>query len=134
MKKTVFIIPILSFCLFLTGCNHDKEILEFFDEFDAVTFELVEKIKSGDVGGARALLDSKKESLRRGWRKIPRSRSHVYMSEAVKRRYDASFYQNLEAVKTAAQILGSRFENDQPRRQELQNLVTEFKEIFRTNY
>jgi hypothetical protein len=135
MKKTVFVLLILSFCLFLTGCRDDKELLQFFDELDVLTGEMVRKIEAGDIDGARAAFDAKKEALSSVWRKVPRKTGgrdrKIYLSSEAMKRYRGSHSDNLSAVSTAATALEIKLANDKVKVEKLRNLVTEYRETFR---
>jgi hypothetical protein len=134
MKKHAIIL-ILSFCLLLTGCRNDEEILNFFDEWDVLASEMVRKIESGDVDGARAAFDAKKESLGSVWRKIPRktsgSNTKIYMSSAVLKRYQESYFNNLTSVSTASIPLEIKLAKDPAKLERLRNLVTEYRAVFK---
>jgi hypothetical protein len=134
MKKRAIIL-ILSFCLVLTGCRNDEEILKFFDEWDVLAAEMVRKIESRDVDGARAAFEAKKESLGSVWRKIPRktsgSNTKIYLSSAVLKRYQESYFNNLSSVSTAAIPLEIKLANDRAKLEKLRNLVTEYRATFR---
>lgn len=134
MKK--ILLPfIFTLFLILTACNNDQEILVFFDEWDNTTNIMLQKIEDGDIDGARLVFDAHKENLKSGWRKIPRSRSggngKIYMSSAVKKRYDESFFRNIEAIGNSATTFENKFGKDKLRVEKLQNLIQEHREIFR---
>lgn len=134
MKK-IFPSFILIFILILAGCNNDKEILGFFDDWDKVTNEMVKKIEASDLDGARSLFDSKKDDLRSGWAKIPRSRNgsstKIYMSSSVKKRYDESFFKNIELVTTSVSKFESQNRDDKSKIEQIQTLLKEYRELFR---
>lgn len=134
MKK--ILIPfVFTLFLLLTACNNDQEILAFFDELDNVTQIMLEKIESGDVDGARLIFDSKKEILKSGWKKIPRSRSggsgKIYMSSAVRKRYNESYFKNIEEIANSVTPFASKFGKDKTKVEKLQNLIKEYREMLR---
>lgn len=134
MKK-ILLSFIFTLFLLLTACNNDQEILVFFDEWDNVVKIMLQKIEAGDVDGARLVFDSKKEILKSGWEKIPRSRSggssKIYMSSAVKKRYLESFSPNLNAITNTLITFENKFGKDKTKVEKLKNLNTEYREIFR---
>ncbi|MBX7171123.1 MAG: hypothetical protein K1X72_09205 [Pyrinomonadaceae bacterium] len=134
MKK-LFLSFFFPLMLILTACNNDKEILAFFDEWDNTTNLMLQKIEAGDVDGARLIFDAQKENLKSGWAKIPRSRnggsSKIYMSSAVKKRYDESFFKNIEAIRDSAPTFREKVGGDKIKVEKLQNLIQEYREIFR---
>lgn len=134
MKK-IFLFFVLTLFLLLTACNNDQEILAFFDEWDNVAQIMLQKIEAGEIDGARLIFDSKKENLKSGWERIPRSRSggssKIYMSSAVKKRYDKSFFKNIEAITNSIPTFENKFGKDKAKVEKLQNLVKEYREIFR---
>lgn len=134
MKK-IFLFFVLTLFLLLTACNNDREILAFFDEWDNVAQIMLEKIEAGEIDGARLIFDSKKENLKSGWERIPRSRSggssKIYMSSAVKKRYDKSFFKNIEAITNSIATFENKFGKDKAKVEKLQNLAKEYREIFR---
>ncbi|HRH42221.1 MAG TPA: hypothetical protein PKY82_11400 [Pyrinomonadaceae bacterium] len=134
MKK--ILLPfIFTLFLLLTACNNDQEILAFFDEWDDTTNIMLQKIEAGDIDGARLVFDAHKENLKSGWRKIPRSRSggngKIYMSSAVKKRYDGSFSQNINAITNTFITFENKFGKDKTKVEKLKILDTEYREIFR---
>ncbi len=134
MKKILLCFA-LTLILLLTACNNDKEILAFFDDWDNTTNQMLQKIESGDVGGARLIFDAQKENLKSGWKKIPRSRnggsSKIYMSSAVKKRYDESFFKNIESITYSITAFREKVGGDKSKVEKLNNLIQEYREIFK---
>lgn len=114
MKKvTLFLM--LAFCMALAGCSKDAEVEAFITEFDATTNEMVGKIDAspdGDgVDAAQKSFDAKKEGLKTKWNAIKDARD-AQVSEAVKKKMDASMEKNMKAIidtasKNAVGIAGS---------------------------
>jgi hypothetical protein len=77
MKRIKLFLILLVFFLSSTGCGNENsaEIDAFLTEWESVTDDMVRKIDSGDIDGARDLFVSKKEGLRSKWEMIQRDYS-----------------------------------------------------------
>lgn len=129
MKKiTLFLM--LAFCLSLAGCSKDAEIGAFITEWDTTTNDMVQKINTGDVDGAKTAFDAKKESLKSKWNGIKDAKG-FQVSEDSKKKMEESMKKNMSALMGAMTSNMMKLAADKPKMDKLQALIKEYGEIFK---
>lgn len=107
MKKVALLV-FVSFVLSFVGCAPAADVGSFVTELDSVTAEVVKKISSNDVAGAKTYFDGKKAGLASSiavLKKIPDGQ----MPKADEDKLVASVDKNLKALQDA---IDSRKRND----------------------
>lgn len=128
MKKiTLFLV--LTFCLALIGCSKDAEIGTFLTEWDSVTNEMVKKIDEGDVEGAKAAFDAKKESLKKTFKEVKEVRG-FQVSEDTKKKIADSSKKNYDALTGSFTKNAMKFVADKSKGDKVQALIKEYADIF----
>jgi hypothetical protein len=129
MKKvTVFLVAI--FALGLAGCSKDAQINTFLTEWESVTNDMVTKIEAGDVDGARAAFEGKKESLKTSWDGVKTARG-FQVSEDTKKKMEESAKKNMTNLMNATMKGTMKMAGDKTKSDKLQALMKEYSEIFK---
>ena len=129
MKKlSVFLMA--AFLLSMVGCSKDAEVNAFITEWDSVTNEMVQKINSGDVDGAAAAFDAKKESLKTKWDGI-KNAAGMQVSEDTKKKLTESATKNMSSLSSAMTSNMMKLAADKAKLTKLQALVKEYGDIFK---
>jgi hypothetical protein len=128
MKKLSLIIA-LAFTVALSGCSKDSEISAFITEWDAVTAEMVQKINSGDVDGAKASFDQKKPSLQSKWDSIKTARGFQVSADS-KKKLEESLKKNMSSLASSMTANSMKLATDKAKFDKLRNLIDEYGKIF----
>jgi hypothetical protein len=129
MKKiTLFLV--LTFCLALIGCSKDAEINSFLTDWESVTNDMVKKIDEGDVDGAKAAFDAKKESLKAKWNDVKTARGFQVSADTQKKMTDSAT-KNMGALQGSMTKNMMKLATDKGKLDKLQALVTEYAGIFK---
>ncbi len=129
MKK-ISILLIAVFALGLAGCSKDAEINSFLTEWETVTNDMVAKIEAGDVDGAQAAFDGKKESLKTSWDNVKTARG-FQVSEDTKKKMEEGAKKNMSNLMGAVMKGTMKMGGDKPKSDKLQALMKEYGEIFK---
>ena len=128
MKKfTLFLLAV--FALGLTGCSKDAEINSFLTEWEKVTNEMVAKIETGDVAGAKTVFDGKKASLKTSWDNVKTARG-FQVGEDTKKKMEESAQKNMSNLMNATMKGTMKMGGDRAKADQLQALMKEYGEIF----
>jgi hypothetical protein len=129
MKKiTLFLV--LIFCAALIGCSKDGEITSFLTDWESVTNEMVKKIDEGDIDGAKAAFDSKKDSLKTKWESVKTARG-FQVSDDMQKKMTDSATKNMSALSGSATKNLMKFAADKPKMDKLQALIQDYSDIFK---
>ena len=129
MKKlTVFLLAI--FALSLVGCSKDAQINSFLTEWETVTNEMSKKIETGDVDGAKAAFDAKKDSLKKSWDDVKTAKG-FQVSEETKKKLEESAKNNMSNLLNATMKGSMKMGGDKAKSDKLQALMKEYGEIFK---
>lgn len=129
MKKlTVFLVAI--FALSMVGCSKDAQINAFMTELETVTNDMSAKIEAGDVDGAKAAFDAKKDSLKKGVEEIKTARG-FQVSEETKKKFEESMTKNGNTLASASMKGVMKMGGDQAKTDKLTALMKEYGEIFK---
>jgi Tfp pilus assembly protein PilP len=129
MKKITLFLT-LAFCLALVGCSKDAEVNAFLTEYEAVSNEMVKKINEGDVDGAKAAFDAKKESLRTKFVAFKDARGFQVSQDTQKKMTD-SITKNATALQTAITTNAMKLAGDPAKAAKLQALLKDYLEVFK---
>jgi hypothetical protein len=128
MKKiTIFLV--LTFCLALIGCSKDAEIGTFLTEWDGVTNDMVKKIDEGDIDGAKAAFDAKKDSLKKSFKDVKEIRGFQISKDTEKKIAD-SLTKNTTVLSGSFTKNAMKFVSDKSKMDKLQELIKEYGEVF----
>lgn len=126
-KLTIFLAAI--FALGLIGCSKDAQVNSFLTEWETVTKEISAKIETGDIDGARAAFDAKKDSLKKNWDEIKNARN-IQVSEETQKKMEESAKKNTETLLNATTEGAMKMGDDMEKTNKLQALMKEYGEIF----
>ncbi len=129
MKK-ISVLLILAFCLSMAGCSKDAEVNAFMTELDTVTNDVVQKINSGDVDGAKTAFDGKKEGLKAKWNAFKNARE-MQVSKDVMKKMQESLQKNVTALTTAVATGSIKFATDKAKGEKLQSISKEYMDLFK---
>lgn len=128
MKKlTAFLLAI--FALSLVGCSKDAQVNSFLSEWGTVTKDMSARIETGDVDGAKAAFDAKKDSLKKNWDEIKNARS-IQVSQETQKKMEESAKKNTETLLNATMEGTMKMGGDVEKSNRLQALMKEYGEIF----
>lgn len=129
MKKlTVFLLAI--FALSLVGCSKDAQINAFLTELETVTNDMSAKIETGDVDGAKAAFDAKKDSLKKNWEEVKTARG-FQVSEETTKKMQESMSKNASTLSSATMKGVMKMGGDRAKSEKLQALMKEYGDIFK---
>lgn len=126
MKKPLIILLLIS-CLCLAGCSKDAQANSFMKEYAAMTRAVADKLAAGDVQGARAAFEEKKQSLDAKWDKI-RTGLPFQFSAETKKRMKTAPEENMTELAEAANAAIRKNPKDEAR---IQALVLDIANVFR---
>jgi hypothetical protein len=128
MKKITLFLT-LTFCLALIGCSKDAEIGAFLTEWEGVTNDMVKKIDEGDIDGAKAAFDAKKDSLKKSFKDVKEIRGFQISKDTEKKIAD-SLTKNTTVLSGSFTKNAMKFATDKTKMDKLQALIKEYGEIF----
>ncbi len=120
----------LAFCLVMAGCSKDGEINAFITEWDSVTNDMVQKINTGDIDGAKTAFDAKKEDLKSKWDGVKNARGFQVGADTQKK-LEESTKKNMTALTTSMTTNMMKIATDKAKVDKLQALIKEYGEIFK---
>jgi F0F1-type ATP synthase assembly protein I len=123
-------------CVLMLGavaCSKDAEVLGFVVDFDSFSNEIVKRVKeandpSAGVDDAQAYLDSKKAEIKTKLAGIKQVRS-FQLSEDTRKKIEASFKKNAEAVAGLMVTHMMRMATDHGFQAKLEKLVKSYQEV-----
>ncbi len=130
MFKTIAIALVVMVSLILVGCSKDAEINAFLTDWDGLTQEMVKKIETGDIDGAKAAFDAKKVNLKAKWAEIKDARG-FQVGKETQDKMQASATKNMSDLQGAMMKNVMALAADKPKMDKLQALVQEYAEIFK---
>lgn len=126
-KLTVFLLAV--FALGLVGCSKDAQIKSFLTEWENVTKDMSAKIEAGDIDGAKAAFDAKKDSLKKNLEEIKNSKGRT--SEETKKKMEESAKKNKSNLLSATMKGIMKISGDKAKSDKLQALMEEYSDIFK---
>lgn len=129
MKKlTLFLLAI--FTLSLIGCSKDAQINAFMTEWETVTNDMSAKIEAGDIDGARAAFDAKKDSLKKNWDDVKTAKG-FQVTEETKKKMEEGAKKNMSTLLNATMKGAMKSGGDKAKSDKLQALMKEYGDIFK---
>lgn len=129
MKKlTAFLVAI--FALSMVGCSKDAQISAFLTEWETVTKDMSAKIETGDIDGAKAAFDARKDSLKKGVEEIKTARG-FQVSEETMKKWEEGVRKNTETLTNATLKGAMKMGGDKAKTDKLTALMKEYGEIFK---
>ncbi len=129
MKKfTLFIV--ITICFAMIGCSKDGEINAFIAEFDGITNDMAAKIDAGDIDGAKAAFDSKKDSFKTKLEGIKTARG-FQVSEETTKKLTASVTKNMSTLQSSMMKNVGKLATDKTKMDKLSALVKEYGDVFK---
>jgi hypothetical protein len=127
--KRITLFLVLTFCLALIGCSKDAEIATFMTEWEGVTNDMVKKIDAGDVDGAKAAFDGKKDALKAKWADVKTARGFQVSADTQKKMTDGAT-KNMGALTASMTKNVMKLAGDKTKMDKLQALIKEYGDIF----
>jgi outer membrane murein-binding lipoprotein Lpp len=129
MKKiTIFIALVMT--LLIAGCSKDGEINAFISEFDGITNDMAAKIDDGDIDGAKAAFDAKKDSFKTKLEGIKTARG-FQVSEETTKKLTESVTKNMSTLQGSMMKNVGKLATDKPKMDKLMALVKEYGDVFK---
>lgn len=128
MRKLI-IFGIFICCVAAAGCSKDAEVNSFLTEFESVTNEMTQKLKAGDVDGAKKAFVDNKASLQTSFDSIKSARE-MQVSEDVQKKLESSVTENIKALSASATTAVIKSGGDKSKTDEIQTLLKDFVGIF----
>ena len=129
MKKLTVIL-LAVFALGLAGCSKDAQINAFLTEWETVTNDMVAKIETGDVDGAKTAFDAKKDSLKTSWDGVKTAKG-FQVGKETQQKMEESAKKNMSNLMGAVMKGTMKMTGDKSKSDKLQTLMKDYGEIFK---